>query len=184
LERKDAKANMDKWKEFCQASVLEGGRAAHKFSKGPQGPAQDIVIDHLPVNGTKAMGSLMEEWGEYWLDPARMGDLEDAQYFQLEDSAFEDITLSELDGTLAKYSTWCGLGFDGTHPKNIIQLPQSFRARYIDLLHKWERAPKRTPLLTTLVLFSQKPTGGLRPIGSTVGLLRVWSRIRQKESKV
>ena len=48
LGRKDAKANMDKWKEFCQASVLEGGRAAHKFSKGPQGLAQDIVIDHRP----------------------------------------------------------------------------------------------------------------------------------------
>ena len=58
-------------------------------------------------------------------------------------------------------------------------LPEAYRRRFIDLMHAFERSPCDKPLdWLNIIVFLLKPTGGWRPIGLTVCVLRVWSRIR------
>ena len=48
----------------------------------------------------------------------------------------------------------------------------------------WEERPERPLAWLTMVVFKPKPDqSGLRPIGLTVSILRVWSRLRSRVAR-
>ena len=171
-------ASFQGWKSWAVDSVRGGAKAAHAFSCAANESPPDPMLAGLPVAGAQAMEACLKEWKPRWTDSARLAETK-ALLAIPRARAMEDITLAQLDELLATYPDSVGLGACCTHPKSIALLPPSFRLRFIDLMHTFERQPHLRPMdWLSLIVFLLKPTGGWRPIGLTMCVLRVWSRIR------
>ena len=55
---------------------------------------------------------------------------------------------------------WAGLGWDGFHPKQILNLPEGYQRRVIDVLHSFEDRPEVLSELLTRIVFLDKPDVG------------------------
>ena len=73
-----------------------------------------------------------------------------------------------------------GLGWDAFHPRLLLQLPLCLIEAFAEILNRWEQDPRTGQMWLILVVFLDKATGGVRPIGLLPLWARVWSRIRHK----
>jgi hypothetical protein len=180
--RSSAAKSMKAWKQWAVAAVERGGRKAHAFSKSFGGAEACLMSDNVALVGKRAMEVLLAEWMQRWTDEDRAR--ESARLVGTPvASTMDRITLEELDAALGTYPERVGLGFDCLHPRSLKMLPVDYRLRLLDIMHESERSPARPQDWLHLIVFLLKPTGGLRPIGRTISLLRVWSRIRSKDSR-
>ena len=87
--------------------------------------------------------------------------------------------MDALDRVLASCGEGTGLGWDRLHPRQLRWLPPYYRQAFLDIVHSWERNPKRGPLWLMLVVFLPKPPpGGVRPILLASIWTRIWSKGR------
>ena len=177
-----AAENYAGWKSYAEASVLNGGGLAHRFSKGHAFVAPDLETTTeegtLPVVGGEAIDVLLQQWLPRWQEARRMDSK--ASRWDTEGQQLPPITLKQLKSILRTYSFRVGLGMDKLHPRALLQLPDHLLLRLLDLLHEWERQPLPLEEFLSLIVFLGKPEGGVRPIGLTICLLRIWSRARSQ----
>ena len=119
----------------------------------------------------------MTDWIPYW--SRHLGDAQAPEHWSDGGDTLPKLNLDQLDATLLTFPHSTGLGFDQLHPRSIRMLPRTTRLRMLDLFHAWEEAPQILLILLTTIVFLDKKTGGARPIGLIVSLLRIWSRLRQ-----
>ena len=133
--------------------------------------------DNLPQVGQKALQSLLAQWIPLWSDPAKAACK--PQDWDIGADALPAITLDELNGVLNKSRADAGLGKERLHPRTILLLSDDYKLRLIDLFYAWENSPTKSANLLTLIIFLDKATGGVRPIGLTCFLLYLWSKLRR-----
>ena len=183
LAKESAAERLAGWTEWARSSTCRGGAAAHRYSRGPRLVPSCLRQGGQPVVGQAAVEVLGAEWRGRWCSAARGQEdlpLTGAQDLPL----LEPISLELFDQVCATYPDRLGLGVDCIHPRSFLQLPGDMRSRLIDIMHAWERRPVRPKHWLTLFVFQPKPDDdGLRPIGLTVSILRVWSRIRSRQAR-
>jgi len=130
----------------------------------------------MPVVGNDAINFLLGEWLPRWQDPRRTG--VDTSKWDMAGQTLPPHTLQALKEVLKTYPVRLGLGMDQLHPRSLLMLPDSMLLRLLDLFALWEDKPQALQEFLTLICFLAKPEGGVRPIGLTICLLRVWSRLR------
>ena len=85
--------------------------------------------------------------------------------------------------TSSEYARNMGLlqggGWDGFHPRWVLQLPESHQYRLLYILMLFEVEPAAIMLFLTNVVFLDKPTGGVRPIGLMRFFMKTRSRMKQ-----
>jgi hypothetical protein len=162
-------------------SCADGGRRAHSYAKALDEELPQPVHEGLPIVGKQAVEALVAEWKPRWTDPSRLQESQGVLETSVT-STLERSTVHRLDKVLATYPERVGLGNDCLHPRSFLLLPRSSRQRLIDIMHTWERSPKRPLDWVNVIVFLTKLTGGLRPIGLAVSVMRVWSRIRSEEA--
>lgn len=136
-------------------------------------------MDGAPLTGQKAVASILEGWLPRWQDQLRK--TSPPHTWDLEVHELDDITLVHLDKACEQYPASAGKGGDNVNPRSFLLLPRETRLRLLDLLHLWELKPLCFQDCVTLVAVLPKAAGGLTPIGVTIVLLRIWSRIRSDE---
>eukprot|EP00959_Pyramimonas_sp_CCMP1952_P192726 4029881-Pyramimonas_sp.AAC.1 len=63
------------------------------------------------------------------------------------------------------YSEAAGLGWDGCHPRWVLQLPEDYQLRLLDIIRDFDNDPVVIDELLSALVFLPKPEGGVRPIG-------------------
>jgi hypothetical protein len=181
-----ARTRLHSWRQWAQDSVARGGRLAHRFSRGP--PPAEVVLgaSGLPVAGTAALSRLLDEWQGYWrvgAGPASHSTFVEDLWAAARGETATPITLEMLDDALGHFGDAVGTGLDDFNPKVFKMLSQATRERLLDLFRLWEKGGAKAQSLSVLVVLIPKDGGGVRPIGLTPSLLRLWSRIRSGEAR-
>ena len=89
------------------------------------------------------------------------------------------LTVKDLDRVCKLYSPATGLSWECFNPRWILQLPEEFKVRLLDIIHLFEDKPEVVQMWISVVVFLPKPAGGVRPIGLLFFVLRLQSRLRQ-----
>ena len=167
------------FKTWALAAVQGGGKAAHRYINDVgHGAACPSNEQGRPLGAQDSLETILKEWLPRWCDASR--ETEEPSTWDIGGDDLEPLTLELLDVTLRSYPEITGLGMDNLNPRSLLFLPTAFKQRILDLLHRFESRPEVLIELLTLFCFIPKDSGGVRPIGLLIALVRIWSRMRSK----
>ena len=168
-----AKARKESWHEWVRNDT---GGGLHRFAKGPRGWAPDPSGNGAPLAGQEAAEAALQEWAAIW----RAGEFGPADTAELEARPLPPLTGSRLREVAKQFKKRTALGADSWHPRAFAALSEGLLDALAALFTAMERTgtgPSAIRLL--MMVFLPKPTGGHRPIGLLVGLLRLWGKARR-----
>ena len=134
------------------------------------------------MGGYEALHHTLAEWQRMWLKPSEpLADPASANSGIEVDADVElpRPTLEEVRAALKQFPRATGLGIDCLNPRTYLQLPDEMLELLLDILLDWEATPTPLKAWASLIVFLPKPTGGSRPIGLLVGILRLWGKLRR-----
>ena len=122
-QHEDSAKAMAKWRSCAKSSVSNGGKAAHAFSKKPvsclAARAGDSIAP-LPVAGQAALKQLLDQWEPLWYVPGR-GPHPARWEIPSDEAVLSPFRLEDLLRACRRYSPSAGLGWDGFHPRWVLQ---------------------------------------------------------------
>ncbi|CAK0811969.1 unnamed protein product, partial [Prorocentrum cordatum] len=163
-QRKQAKGDEARWKEWVDGAFLGGAGAAHAASKAPV--LQEVLPDH-PSEGAQALVAReLQPWVDIW------------NYHGLTRMvhAVRDVVRS--------FPWRTGVGQSGIPPRALGDLSDDALLAMTAVFHKCEELLvwPSSRLINTMVRLP-KPDGGCRLIWLMPTLVRVWSRARRPVTK-
>ena len=156
--------------DACEA----GAKLAHRWTKTIQGQSMSKHA-HTPQS---AADDTLRDWRSIWGEVAA----QDWSGMQVESEALPRPPPSLIRAAAKTFPFFTALSGDFIHPRLVAWLDDGALEVLAEIFLLIEEVGVPPLELLTLV-FIPKPSGGTRPIGLLLGLMRLWRRVRHEYAK-